>query len=305
MKAIVTTHAGAQNSLVLTDVPVPTIDEKEVLVRIRTIGVGNHDRWFMPENANFPYPIGIEAAGTVEATGSAVTNVKEGDRVMFVSSMQPKGGVWAEFAAVAAGSLIVMPDSLDFVRAAALPVAGGTALRAVQMLAPESGDTAFIAGASGAIGTLLIQLLRARGFRLAASASARNQDYLLSVGVEKAVDYQDPSWEPQVLDWLPGGVDGAVAIQPGTGAGSMRVVREGGTVVTISGDQLPPERGITVAQVMPGPDIRAEMARLATDVASGSIRVEVERVYPFEEGVKALEKTETRHARGKLIVTIE
>jgi NADPH:quinone reductase-like Zn-dependent oxidoreductase len=305
MKAIVAPRAGGHDSLVLTEVPVPEIGADEVLVRVRTVGVGVHDRWFMPRDATFPYPIGIEAAGIIEKVGEAVTCSQPGDRVMFVSSMQPKGGVWAEFAAVAERALVPLPDELDLVRAAALPVAGGTALGSIQLLGLEPGATVFMAGASGAIGTLAIQMARARGSRVAASASARNHDYLRSLGVELAVDYRGPEWVEQVRAWVPGGVDAALAIQPGTGTDSMRVVRDGGTLVTVSGDQLTPERGIRVAQVMAGPDTPAELARLAAEVVSGRLHVEVEYVYPFERGVEALEKTETRRARGKVVLTLE
>ena len=117
MKAIVTPQAGAQGSLVLTDVPVPETDAGEVLVRVRAVGVGVHDRWFMPHDARFPYPIGIEAAGTIEEAGAVVTRFRPGNRV-----------------------------------------------------------TVFMAGASGAIGTLAIQLAKRRGGRVAASASARNHE---------------------------------------------------------------------------------------------------------------------------------
>lgn len=304
MQAIVAPRAGDRNPPFLTEVPIPGIDHDEVLVRVRAIGVGVHDRWFMPEHARFPYPIGIEGAGVVEEVGGSVTRFGPGDRVMFVSSMQPKGGVWAEFAAVAEQALVLLPDGLDFVQAAALPVAGGTALRSMPLLDLAVTDTVFMAGASGAIGTLAIQLARGRGCRVAASASARNHDYLRSLGAELSVDYRDPDWVEQVRTWMPEGVDAALAIQPGTGVASVQVVRDGGTVVTVSGDQVAPEREIRVAQVMGSADTRSELAELAAGVAAGRVHVEVERTYPFEDGVEALEKTETRRARGKVVLTL-
>ncbi len=305
MKAFVAPRAGILDTLKLMEIPVPEIGADEVLVQIRTVGVGVHDRWFMPQEVRYPYPIGIEAAGIIDAVGEAVTRFAVGDRVMFVSSMQPKGGVWAEFAAVAETTLIRIPDELDFVRAAALPVAGGTALRSMHLLDLGAGDALFMAGASGAIGTLAIQLARSRGIRVAASASERNHDYLRSLGAELAVDYRDPEWVEQVRAWSQTGVDAALAIQPGTSADSMRLVRDGGTLVTVSGDRLAPERGIRISVLMGATDARDEMAELAAEVASGRIHVEVEQVYPFEDGIQALEKTETRRARGKVVLTLE
>jgi NADPH:quinone reductase-like Zn-dependent oxidoreductase len=305
MKAIVVARPGKLEPLSLGDVPVPEIDGGEVLVRNQAIGVGLHDRWFMPKNARYPYPIGIEAAGIVESAGEKVTRVRSGDRIMFINSNQPKGGVWAEFTTVPEHAPILIPDALDFVRAAALPVAGGTALASLRLLDLKPGKTVFMAGASGAIGTLSLQLAKSRGWRVAASASARNHDYLRSLGAELAVDYRSTDWVEQVRSWGAGGVDAALAIQPGTGIDCMRAVRDGGKVVTVSGDQLTPERRIEVEQVMVGPEIGSELAKLASQVASGRIHVEVECVYPFERGVEALEKTETRHARGKVVLTLE
>jgi len=304
MRAICIGQAGNPDSLALMDVPVPAIDADEVLVRVKAIGVGLHDRWFIPRIADSPYVIGIEATGVIEKTGRAVAGYRPGDAVMFTSSLQPKGGVWAEFAAVRGEALIHIPAGLSFIQAAALPVAGGTALEAMNLLDLKPGDSVFMAGASGAIGTLAIQLARSLDCRVAASASAKNHDYLRSLGAEKAVDYHDHDWVSRIRGWMPEGVDAALAIQPGTGIGCLQAVRDGGRLVTVSGDQVPPQRGIHVAQVLPGPESRAQLAHLASEVASGHIHVEIEAVYPFERGIEALEKTETRHARGKIILSM-
>lgn len=302
MKAIGMQQVGS--ALTLMDVPVPKVDDDEVLVRIKAIGVGVHDRWFIPKNAIFPYAIGIEAAGIIEETGRAVTGYQPGDEVMFTSSMQPKGGVWAEYAAVSERALLRIPAELGFIRAAALPVAGNTALESMRLLDLSPNETVFMAGASGAIGTITIQLAKSLGCRVAASASSRNHDYMRSLGAETTVDYRDPSWVDEIGAWIPGGVDAALAIQPHTGMNCMRVVKDGGKVVTVSGDQLLEQRGITVAQVVPGRDTKQALAQLAFDVASGRIHLEVESIYPFEQGVEALEKTETRRARGKVVLSL-
>lgn len=148
---------------------------------------------------------------------------------------------------------------------------------------------------------LMIQLARLRDCRVAASASVNNHDYLRSLGAELAVDYREADWVEQVRRWAPDGVDAALAIQPKTGADCMRTVRNGGKVVTVSGDQLAAERQIAVKQFIVG-DTQAELAELAQQVASGHIHVEIEQVYPFEQGIAVLEKTEAQHARGKVVL---
>lgn len=303
MKAYV--RDSAESGVVeLADMPVPEIDEHEVLVEIHGFGVGIHDRYFIPSDASFPYPIGTEGAGVIAKIGGKVAEFRLGDRVILSSSLQPKGGTWAQFTAVPENSLIRMPDELDFVRAAGIPVAGTSALESMSALDLAEGDTLFVAGASGAIGTLVIQLAAARGVRVVGSASSKNHEYMRSLGAEKAVDYSNPDWQKQVREWMPGGVDAALAIQPGTGVDSTAVVRNGGKVITVSGDSFAPERGITVLQFMHHRETRRQVIRLARDITAGQIQLVIERVYPFDRAIKALEKTETRHARGKIVVSV-
>ena len=138
MKAFVLVEPGA-TTMELAEVPVPSIDADELLVRVHAVGVGIHDSYFLPADAVYPYPIGIEAAGVVERVGAGVTGLRPGDRIAFVSSMQPKGGTWAQCVTVKAGALILpIPEDLGFADAAAVPVAGNTLLKAFRAL--DSGE---------------------------------------------------------------------------------------------------------------------------------------------------------------------
>ncbi len=305
MRAFVLPHPGAA-TIELADVPVPEIAADELLVRVHAVGVGIHDSYFLPADATYPYPIGIEAAGVIERIGSDVQGHRPGDRIAFVSSMQSKGGTWAEYVAVAAKSLILaIPADLDFVDAAAIPVVGNTVLKALTAL-PEvevpGGSSLFIAGSSGAIGTFAIQLAHRRGWRIAASASPVNHDYLLSLGADKAVDYRFPHWQEQVLQWAPNGVDAAIAVQPDTSADCLPVVKDGGFLMSISGDDLVSERGITTTGIPYRADVTDELAQLMEQIAAEEIHLELERVYPFGEALEALAKVRTRRARGKLVL---
>lgn len=305
MKAFVK-RSAATDDIALEEVNIPSIHEDELLVRVKAVGVGIHDSYFLPKEMDYPYPIGIEAAGIVEDTGSLVTRFKKGDRIAFVSMMQPKGGTWAEFAVVQQDSLILpIPENMDFVEAAAVPVAGNTVLRALTALHLNAGDSVFIAGASGAIGTFAIQFVKARGWNVAGSASPKNHDYMKSLGAETTVDYNDPNWADQIREWRPDGADAAIAIQPGTGTDSMRIVKDGGTVITISGDRIEPERGIHAAFVPHKVDVHNEVEEVIQKIADGTYQLVIEQTYPFEQGLEALKKTQTRHARGKLVLTLE
>lgn len=288
----------------LIDVAEPESDHGEVAVTVAAFGVGIHDRYFIAPDGPFPYTIGVEAAGVVHTTGAGTDGIEVGDRVMVSTSMNPKGGTWAERVVVDSSGVRAMPAGLDFPTAAGIPVAGGTAVEAMHALALRDGDTLYVAGASGAIGTLVVQMAASRGVRVVGSASAGNHEYLRSLGAELAVDYRDPAWPDAVRNWAPGGVDAALAIQPGTAATSRSVVRDGGRVITVSGDPCDSERGIHVEQFMHRADSGDEVDQLVGDIEAGRIRLVLEHVYAFEEALSALEKTETRHARGKLVVAV-
>ena len=305
MKAYVRINAFSQE-VQLIDVPIPEIQPDEVLVKVKAFGVGIHDRYFIPQDAEFPYTIGSEGAGIIEKAGSAVTGFSIGDRVIFTTILQTTGGCWAEYVAAKASGLITLPENLPFAQGAAIPIAGKTALESMRSLQLSKGDTLFIAGASGAIGTMVIQLAAAAGIKVSASASQKNHAYMESLGVEKAVDYNDPAWINKINLWSGGGVAAALAIQPGTGLDSIKVVKDEGRLITVSGDntQVSPERNVIIEQMGHHADTQKLVVEMVNSISEGKIKIVIEKEYSFEDALKALEKTETRHARGKLVVAL-
>lgn len=305
MKAYVRINALTQE-VQLIDVSVPEIQPDEVLIKVEAFGVGIHDRYFIPQNVNFPYVIGSEGAGVIEELGSLVTDFSKGDRVIFTTILQPTGGSWAEYAASKSAAIISLPDNVTFAQGATVPIAGKTALESMRSLQLSKGDTLFIAGASGAIGTMVIQLAVAQGIKISASASQKNHGYMESLGVQKSVDYNDPDWVNKINEWSGGGVTAALAIQPGTGLNSIKVIKDGGRLITVSGDntRVNPERNITIEQMGHHADTQKLVVELVNSISEGKIKIVIEKEYPFEDALQALEKTETRHARGKLVVVL-
>lgn len=305
MKAFVRTDAQTQE-VQFTEVPIPQIKSKEVLIRVKAFGVGIHDRYFIPMDASFPYVIGSEGAGIITEIGTEVRDFKIGDRVIFTTILQAQGGSWAEFAVSNEQSLIYLPANLSFSQGAALPIATKTALECLRSLALNKDETLFIAGASGAIGTFVIQLAAKKGIRVSGSASKRNHEYMQSLGTENTVDYRDSNWVEQVKTWSKGGVDAALAIQPDIGIESIRTVKDGGKLITVSGDSqhVIPERNISITQMGHHEDTQKQVLELIDSIANDQVKVIIEKEYPFKEALEALKKTETRHARGKLVVTL-
>ena len=257
----------------------PTVAMDELLDQVHAVGVGVHDSHFLPPDT--PYPIGIEGAGVV--IDSDVPGHYPGDRIAFVSAMQATGGTWAEYAVVEARSLILpVPAVLGLIEATALPVAGNTTMRALAALQHlPHGAHVFVAGGSGAIGTLTVQLAQRCGWRLVASASERNQR--LPALTRRRTD---PWWPDAVRQWAAGGVDAAVAIQPGTTEQSMGVVANGGYVVGVSGDAVTPERGARRGTVPHDVAVHEDLVRLLDEVADGRIQAQA-AVQPPSVGMTA------------------
>src|SRR5699024_955106 len=136
-------------------------------------------------------------------------------------------------------------------------------------------DDLFIAGASGAIGTFVIQLAATKGIHIAPSASEKNHNYTQAHGAEKTVDYDNPDWTNQVNKCNKNGVTAALAIHLGTGIDSIKVVKDGGKLITVSGDsdQVIPERNITIDQMGHHDDTKQKLVQLLRAISKGEIRV--------------------------------
>ncbi|MGO1470153.1 MAG: zinc-binding dehydrogenase [Tissierella sp.] len=157
----------------------------------------------------------------------------------------------------------------------------------------------------GSNGTFAIQLAKDIGCKISASASRNNHDYMKSLGVTKAVDYHDSDWVEQVLEWMPGGVDAAIAIQPNTSMASMKLVKDGGKVISVSGDQFTTQRNIKAVYFPYNMDVKEELMGIIDKIVCGEINITIENVYDFDDGLDALEKVRTRRARGKSIIKIK
>ena len=107
------------------------------------------------------------------------------------------------------------------------------------------------------------------------------------------------------MAWAPGGVDASIAIQPGTSADSLPVVRDGGQLVSISGDPIATASGIRMTGLSYAEDVQAETVLLLRDIVAGRVHVEREHVFPFEQAPAALATVQTRRARGKVVLTLK
>ncbi len=301
MKAIVFDRFGGPEVLREADVEVPRPGPGQVRVRVEAAGVNALDGKIRSGamQALVPTPLpaipGYEVAGVVDAVGEGVTDVKVGDEVLGWSDT----GSYAQYAL--ATTVVRKPAGLDWQHAVALPVAGATAERVLNLLGVAAGETVLIHGAAGAVGTRAVQLAAARGARVIGTAGPVNQEYLASLGATATL-YAEGLVE-RVRALAPGGVD-AVFDVAGKGALEDSIALRGGTerIVTIA-DFRAPQLGITFSS-SPREHSAARLAALAEDAATGKIVTTV-ATYPLTRSATAQQVSDTGHVRGKLVIAVD
>ena len=306
MKAIVVHEYGGPNVLKYEDAPRPEPKENEVLVRVIACGVNPADplivsgKYAKEFGTHLPLIPGYDVAGIVEKTGAKITKLKIGDGVYGYALF---GGGWAEYALLAEGEAAIKPKSLTYVETAAVPLAALTAWQALIDAAKLSaGQTVLIHGGSGGVGSFAIQIAKARGARVIATASTANQDLLKQLGADVAIDYTKTKFEEVAKD-----VD--VVLDPvgrDTLARSYAVVKKGGFIATLVSrpDQAELDKhGIRGASIFSHPDAN-ELTEITKLIEAKKIKPVVTQVVPLIDAVKAEEQAETHHTRGKIVIKI-
>ncbi|WP_435135988.1 NADP-dependent oxidoreductase [Actinacidiphila sp. bgisy144] len=304
MKAIVFDTFGGTEVLHEAEVEVPQPGPGQVRVQVKAVGVNPVDGKIRAGGMEAIFPTtlpavpGGEIAGVVDAVGAGVDHLKVGDEVLGWSDT----GAYAQYALSPATALAPKPAGLDWTHAAALPVASDGAERVLDLLGVTAGETLLIHGASGALGTIAVQLAVARGARVLGTAGPDNQSYVASLGATPLV-YGDNLVE-RVRALAPEGVD-AVFDAAGKGALEDSLTLRGGTdrIVTTA-DFRAAELGVVFAE---GPQRRsgtrlAELARLAAD---GTLVTTISAVHPLAEAARAQQASDGGHNRGKIVLTVD
>jgi NADPH:quinone reductase-like Zn-dependent oxidoreductase len=306
MRAFTLDDFGAQPGL-RDDIPTPTRGDNELLVRVHTSSVNPVDAFIaagalaeMVEH-EFPVILGRDFAGVVEQVGSGVGRYRVGDEVFgFVPHANPtvRNGSWAELIAVPEDMQVsAKPQSLEFAEAGATPLAGISALGALDALAPAEGKTVLVVGAAGGVGSFFVQLASSAGAHVIAPALAEDEEYLRGLGVAVLVDRTDDV-AARVREAHPEGVDAILDVVSQSPDGSL--LKDGGRLAsTIGAAGEGAGRFNLVAEPTP-----ANLERLAALLDDGTLRVAIQRSYPLEQAGDALDAMPTTHTQGKLGLTI-
>lgn len=303
IRALILTEYGGPSAIKISSIEAPTAGKGQVLVRVQAAGVNGLD-WKVREGyvrdafpLQLPTVLGIELAGVVEAVGAGITQLRKGDRVM-----GPRGGLgaYADLVAVDEANLTLMPDSLSFLDAAALPVASVAAWQSLNFAGPvQAGQRILIHGAAGGLGGFAVQYAHQAGAVVFATALEENADYVRSLGADHVIAYDKEQFEASardvdlVLDYVGGEVLNR----------SWSVLAEDGVIVSTASPAIlastpAGRRGLWFTNT---PDA-ARLQSIAEDVAHGRLQSKVNAVVRFDELPEAIERNRTQPQIGKTVV---
>jgi NADPH:quinone reductase-like Zn-dependent oxidoreductase len=318
MRAYVLRHYGGPEGSLLMDVPAPTPRPRDILVEVRAAGLNPVDFKFRQGKLRailrpkLPFVLGNELAGEVIAVGSDVKRFRVGDHV-FARVAKERAGAFAEQACVDEDHAALMPRNLDFTAAAAVPLAGLTALQALRdELRVEPRQKVFISGGAGGVGTFAIQIAKWFGAHVTTTASKRGEALVRSLGCDAVIDYtvQDIASEQARFDAgfdLIGGKTLAQMFEimkPGTRIVSVAALPEPQTAIRDLGGRRAlsaifwlisfgirsraRRAGISYRYLFMHPS-GSDLALLAELIERGKLKATVDRTYPFAKIAEALD----------------
>lgn len=315
MRALHFTEYGPPSVLHVAEVAAPHAGPGEIRVAVLASGVSPGEvavrsgklRDVVP--VEFPYRTGFDAAGVVDEVGDGVTGVDVGDEVFGMAHSATRGAN-AGFAVLAAWA--PKPSAWSWEEAGGAAGAVETAARVLDRLAVGAGQTLLVQGAAGGTGAVVVQFAVARGAKVIGTASERNHDFLRSLGVEPTTYGTGLAQRVHVL--APSGVDAVVDCAGGTLPDLIAIAGDPARVVTIAPDFTAAALGVHMSHGAPADETGAAVGAAADPLAlhgleiavtlagEGRMRIPVAAAFPLAEAAAAHELSETRHARGKIVL---
>jgi NADPH:quinone reductase-like Zn-dependent oxidoreductase len=325
MQAVVNTEYGSPEDLQLREIERPLVGDNGVLVRVRASSVNPAD-WHLMRGE--PYLVrltsglrrpkrsvpGIDVAGHVEEVGAGVKQFRQGDQVVGGC-----GGAFAEYVCGTEGDFAPKPAGLSFEQAAAVPIAGCTALQALRDQGQlETGQSVLINGAAGGVGTFAVQIAKALGGTVTGVCSTRNLDMVRAIGADHVIDYtsEDFTLTGQRYDLIlnaAGNYSLSALRRALTPKGTLALVGVGVGREASGGLLAPlaqPLKAAVLSRVS-GQRLRPFIAKIRKNdlifltelIEAGKLTPIIDRTYPLSEVSEAIRYVEAGHARGKVVVT--
>ncbi len=308
MKAMVVHEFGGPEVMKYEDAPRPEPKDDKILVRVMAAAVNPVDSYvrqgmFAKRGMdNRPAIIGYDISGVVEKTGANAKKFKAGDKVYSYLSVM-RGGGYAEFAIAKESETALKPKNINFEEAAAVPLAATTAWQSlVDEAKLNAGQTVLVHGGSGGVGSFAIQIAKARGVKVIATASTAHQDLLKQLQVDQAIDYTTTKFEDMVKD-----VDVVLnCVRAEALARSYGVVKKGGIIVSITDEPDQTEcakHGIRGSRLGAHPDANV-LEELTKLIEAGKMKPIVSQTLPLADASKAHQQIETHHTLGKIVLKV-
>jgi NADPH:quinone reductase-like Zn-dependent oxidoreductase len=306
MKAVYIERHGGPEELRYGDLPDPVAAPGEVVVDIHAASINGAD-WKVRAGGSykpphFPHILGRDFSGVVSGVGEGVTDFRPGDAVFGVSEAN-RESCYAEKVAIKAAIVARKPDSLSHVEAAAVALVGLTAVVSIESaLQLKAGETILIQGGAGGVAAFAIQLAKHIGARVITTTSPANVAYVRGLGADEVIDYtaQDFTRLVSDCDAVFETVGGDVALR------SFSVLKPGGRAAFIaSGPQAPASPRADVQSLRPNAARdRRHLERIVVLVSTGAVKLPEITTFPLAEAAEALKVSESRHLRGKLVLTV-
>ena len=310
MKAAAVDRFGPPSVLKLHELPVPQPRPHEVLIEIHTAGIGSWDTsirdgsWRSSGRPKFPLIPGVDGAGTVVAKGARVRRFAIGDTVYAYEFGNPRGGFYAQFAVAHAEHVSAVPKSLDMRAAGATAATGLTAMQGIDKLELRPRHTILIFGATGAVGTLAVQLAAQRGAYVIATASGKAAQRLMKrLGARKVIDARSLESIEQLRTFAPDGLDRVLALAGGKALERcLDFVQPKGRVVYPNGIEPEPvaRRTFRIRSFDAVASAR-EFAKLQRRIDAGKLRVPITAVYSLARAADAHRSLDRGHVLGRLV----
>ncbi len=308
MKAVRIHEYGSSDVLKIEDVPVPKIADDEVLIRIYAAAVNPVD-WKVREGYlrwrnlhTLPLTLGWDLSGVVEKTGSKVQRFKTGDEVYSRPSIA-RNGSYAEYIAVQESEVALKPKTITHEEAASIPLVGLTAWEALVTNANiKEGQKVLIHAAAGGVGSIAVQIARIFGCYVIGTASERNISFVMNLGAQEVIDYQKEDFNLILND-----IDVVLDTVGGeTQEKSWKVLKEGGMLMSIINkpdETIARQYKVRYGYIFVRSDGHV-LETLARFVDSGRLKPVVGSVFTLEEIRQAHELSQSRRAKGKIVIKI-
>ena len=311
MRAVLLREFGGPEVLAVEQVPVPRPILTEVQVRVEVAGVNPVDfktrmgRGMAPVLGEPPICPGWDVAGVVTEIAPGVTRFAVGDEVFGMPWFPRQAGAYAEYVTAPARHFAPKPHALSTEEAGALPLAALTAWQVVvDTVRVREGDDVLVHGAGGGVGHLAVQIARARGARVFATARREQAEWLGKLGVERVIDYREQDFAAELSE-----LDAVIDCHGSNGAPSLEVLRPGGILVVVPSGVSPDlleqaeRRGLRATGFLVEPD-PVGLAGITALVEDGRLEVHLDRVFALEDAADAHRLAESSHGGGKIALRV-